>query len=103
IHRCYEGPLVEALKSHSNILSDIRRFDQGPGGKRGELKGITRQMEADFMKDPLLLESSRSVYLKRIRRAVRSKEPPEAERFEAIVEAASVMVRRLERDLLSSE
>ncbi|MGA1866716.1 MAG: hypothetical protein ACMUFK_04530 [Thermoplasmatota archaeon] len=102
IHRSFEGPIVEALTSHSNILSDIRRFDQGPGGRRRELKGITARMEADFLRDPLSLGSSRSFYLKKIRRAVRSKEPPEVGRFEAIVEAASVMARRLERDVLSN-
>ncbi|MBN1389950.1 MAG: hypothetical protein JXA22_04840 [Candidatus Thermoplasmatota archaeon] len=100
-HRSYQGPIVEALSSHSRILSDIRRFDHGPKGRRKELTGIAERMEKDFLRDPLSLGNSKADYLKDIRRAERSKEPPEAERFEAIVEAASIMARRLERDISS--
>jgi len=101
-HRSYEGPIVEALTSHSHILSDIRNFARGPEGTKRELLKLSRRMEADFIGDPLSLERSKSRYEKDIRKAMRSMGSPELERFRSMIEAVSVMMKKLERDISRS-
>jgi len=97
-HRSYEGPLVEALTSHSHILADIRDLARGPDGPKKGLVRISRMMEEDFLRDPLSLERSKSSYEKKIRRAMMSSKPPEIDRFRSMIEAVSIMVKKLERD-----
>ncbi|MGA1793440.1 MAG: hypothetical protein ACMUHM_05770 [Thermoplasmatota archaeon] len=97
-HRSYDGAMVEALTSHSHILADIRDLARGPEGPRKSLMRISRRMEEDFLGDPLSLERSRADYEKAIRRAMRSRKPPELDRLHSMIEAVSVMMKKLERD-----
>ncbi|MGA1872200.1 MAG: hypothetical protein ACMUHY_00885 [Thermoplasmatota archaeon] len=99
VHRSYGGAIIEALSSHSGILSDIRGFHMGPGGVKKGLSRLTQRMESDFLRDPLSLERSRDAYEKDIRRILKDRNPPEIERFGSIIEATTIMVRKLERDL----
>jgi hypothetical protein len=96
-HLFYEGIIVKAITAHSHILKDIHRLSEGRSNRK--LRSISLNIEKDFKKDPVKMIEKMDHYLSEIRKAVREKEPPEADKFTSLVESTSKMIRMLERNI----
>jgi hypothetical protein len=96
-HRSYEGAIVRTISAHSHILKDIHRISKRRPIRK--LRSISLSMEQDFKKDPVKIIEKKDHYLREIKKAVREKEPPEAEKFITILESISKMIRMLDRNI----
>ncbi len=100
--RYYEGPVVEALSSHSRILGEIRRLGKAREKRSGPARSFSKlcsDMESAFMKDPGDLVSGEKTFRKRMLSTIGKGPKKEIEVFDSIIESTSLMMRKLEREL----
>lgn len=103
IHRTYEGVIVETLSTHSRILKEIRGLGGDSNGPSKKLSRLIKRIEKDMISDPNTLIERKNLYLNEIRKTLRDKDPPEAERFLSLIEATTKMIKRLERGFPKGE
>jgi hypothetical protein len=103
IHRSYDGPIVDTVSTHSQIRKDIRNLGGEDSVARKKLRKLVSEIEKELISDPIKLIERKDFYLNNIRKTLRKKDPPEAERFLSIVASTTKLVRRLERGVPKDE